>query len=42
MGTEPDFIQKRKVKGLTSDHSFVFKARKVGVRARGGEEEKER
>lgn len=28
--------------GLMSDHSFVFKARKVGVKARGGEEENER
>ena len=25
--------------GLMSDHSFVFKARTVGVKARGGEEE---
>lgn len=31
-----------KGRGLVSDHSFVFKAGKEGVRARGGEEEKER
>ena len=40
--TEPHYTQERKVEGLMSDHSFVFKARKVGVRVRGGEEEKER